>query len=340
MARGAWAMSAKVAAAVLILILAAGGFFYLNVKGAAEAETAEELRLSGNVDVREVSLAFRQSDRISEIFAEEGDTVTTGQVLAKLDSRELELTIAAAKSQVHAQEAALLKLKNGNRPEDIAQAESKVRAARADADNAFQHFDKIRRVYEETDGSAITRDELETARLTYNAKVAALEEAQQAHSLAAAGARYEDIAAAEGQLQYLKDELARQEFLLTQYELVSPTDGVIRSRLLEVGDMASPSAPLFKISLNTKKWVRAYVSEPDLGKIFEGQPAQIFIDSLPNAPIAGQIGYISDTAEFTPKTVQTDELRTSLVYEIRVFADDGKNLLRLGMPATVVIPLK
>ena len=130
--------------------------------------------------------------------------------------------------------------------------------------------------------------------------------------------------------------------MLTQYDLVSLTDGVIRSHLIEVGDMASPSAPVFKISLNAKKWIRAYVNETDLGKIFEGKPppAQIFVDSFLNAPISGQIGCISDTAEFTPKTVQTDELRTSLVYEIRVFVSDDKNILRLGMPATVVIPLK
>lgn len=333
-------MNRKFAAVVLIILMAAGGYFYFSRQSAVEAERAGELRLSGNADVREVTLAFRQSDRIAEIFVEEGDSVKTGQLLAKLDNRELKLTIDAAKSQIVAQEANLLKLKNGNRPEDIAQAESKVRAAQADADNAFQHFDKIRRVHEETQGSAITRDELETARLNYSGKAATLEEARQAYNLAVSGARYEDIAAAEGQLQYLKDELARQEFLLTQYDLISPTDGVIRSRLLEVGDMASPAAPIFKISLNTKKWVRAYVKESDLGKIYEGKAAQVFIDSFPNAPIDGQIGYISSTAEFTPKTVQTDELRTSLVYEIRVFVNDERNVLRMGMPATVVVSLR
>ena len=89
---------------------------------------------------------------------------------------------------------------------------------------------------------------------------------------------------------------------------------MIRSRLLEVWDMASPSSPIFKISLNERKWIRAYVNETDLGKVFEGQTAKILNDSYPNEEIFGQIGYISSTAEFTPKTVQTDELRTSLVY--------------------------
>ena len=104
--------------------------------------------------------------------------------------------------------------------------------------------------------------------------------------------------------------------------------------------MASSATPIFKISLNDKKWVRAYINETDLGKIFEGQTAKIFVDSLPNENLTGQIGYISSTAEFTPKTVQTDELRTSLVYEIRVYVNDEKNILRMGMPATVRIDLK
>ena len=127
--------------------------------------------------------------------------------------------------------------------------------------------------------------------------------------------------------------------MLDQYVLRAPADGVIRSRLMEVGDMASPQQPVFKISLNTKKWVRAYVKELDLGRIYEGQSANVYIDSNPNKPITGQIGYISSTAEFSPKTVQTDELRTDLLYEVRVYVTDEDNVLRMGMPATVKIDL-
>ena len=126
--------------------------------------------------------------------------------------------------------------------------------------------------------------------------------------------------------------------MLSQYELRAPADGVIRSRLLQPGDMASPSAPVFKLSLLDKKWVSAYVSATDLGKIYEGQAALVSIDSQ-KEPVQGQIGYISDTAEFTPKNVQTDELRTALVYEIRVYVDDPDNVLRMGMPATVKVNL-
>ncbi len=333
-------MPKKIFAVILLVLIAVGAFFYSNHAEKVQAERSTSLKLFGNVDVREVTLAFRQSDRISEIFVEEGDLVKQGQLLARLDSRELQLTAEKARSQIKIQEAVLLRLKNGTRPEDLAKIQAQVTAAEKILLDARQHYERIQKVYDETDGSAITRDELTSARLNYENKAAQLEQAQQSLNLAQSGTRYEEIIEAEAQLKHFQDELARLEFLLTQYELFSPTNGVIRSKLLEVGDMASPSTPLFKISLNEKKWIRAYVNETDLGKVFEGQTAKISIDSYPNEEISGQIGYISSTAEFTPKTVQTDELRTSLVYEIRVYVDDPKNILRLGMPATVEIDLK
>ena len=102
--------------------------------------------------------------------------------------------------------------------------------------------------------------------------------------------------------------------------------------------MAGPSTPVYKLSLLGKKWVRAYLKETDLPRIYEGQAAEVLVDGYDGA-IEGQVGYIADTAEFTPKTVQTDELRTALVYEVRVYVDDADNVLRLGMPATVKIQL-
>ena len=99
--------------------------------------------------------------------------------------------------------------------------------------------------------------------------------------------------------------------------------------------MATPQKAVFALAIIDPKWVRAYVSEPDLGKVREGMKASIVVDSFPGRRFEGWIGFISPMAEFTPKAVQTEELRTSLVYEGRVFVKDPDNGLRLGMPATV-----
>ena len=300
-----------------------------------QQDNQEELVLQGNVDVREVSLAFRQSDRILEMLAEEGDGVQKGQVLARLDTQELKLQLQRLNAEIAAQQSTVDKLHNGTRPEEIRQAEGNLRQAQAAAEHAAGVYQRKRDIY--TSIAGISQQELDNAYHDMEAKQATMSVAEAALQEAKAGPRQEDIAGAEAGLQALRNEQLRYIYLLSQYELQAPDDGVIRSRLLEAGDMASPSKPVFKLSLPGKKWVRAYVPETELGRVYEGQQARVYIDSLPGKAIDGQVGYISGTAEFTPKHVQTEELRTSLVYEVRVYVDDADNVLRLGMPATVRI---
>ena len=300
-----------------------------------QQDNQEELVLQGNVDVREVSLAFRQSDRILEMLAEEGDRVQKGQVLARLDTRELKLQLQRLNAEIAAQQSTVDKLHNSTRPEEIRQAEGNLRQAQAAAEHAAGVYQRKRDIY--TSIAGISQQELDNAYHDMEAKQATMSVAEAALQEAKAGPRQEDIAGAEAGLQALRNEQLRYIYLLSQYELQAPDDGVIRSRLLEAGDMASPSKPVFKLSLPGKKWVRAYVPETELGRVYEGQQARVYIDSLPGKAIGGQVGYISGTAEFTPKHVQTEELRTSLVYEVRVYVDDADNVLRLGMPATVRI---
>lgn len=300
-----------------------------------QQDNQEELVLQGNVDVREVSLAFRQSDRILEMLAEEGDRVQKGQVLARLDTRELKLQLQRLNAEIAAQQSTVDKLHNGTRPEEIRQAEGNLRQAQAAAEHAAGVYQRKRDIY--TSIAGISQQELDNAYHDMEAKQATMSVAEAALQEAKAGPRQEDIAGAEAGLQALRNEQLRYIYLLSQYELQAPDDGVIRSRLLEAGDMASPSRPVFKLSLPGKKWVRAYVPETELGRVYEGQQARVYIDSLPGKAIDGQVGYISGTAEFTPKNVQTEELRTSLVYEVRVYVDDADNVLRLGMPASVRI---
>lgn len=320
---------------VLFLALIAAGIAIYFYQAEKERDAGGELVLLGNVDVREVSLAFRQSDRLLEVLAEEGDRVQKGQVLARLDGGELDLQMQKLNAEIAVQQSTVDKLHNGTRPEEIRRAEANLRQARAAAEHAAGVYRRRRDIFDSIAG--ISRQELDNARHDLDAKNAALSAAEAAWQEAEAGPRQEDIAGAEAGLRALRDEQLRYIYLLSQYELQAPAEGVIRSRLLEAGDMASPSKPVFTLSLLDKKWVRAYVPETELGRIYEGQRALVYIDSQPEKAIEGQVGYISSTAEFTPKNVETEELRTSLVYEVRVYAADTDNVLRLGMPATVKI---
>jgi HlyD family secretion protein len=133
--------------------------------------------------------------------------------------------------------------------------------------------------------------------------------------------------------------LAFAEQALADAELRAPEEGVIRERILEPGDMASPLTPVFTLALTDPVWVRAYLPETALGRVRPGASATITTDSFPDKAYRGWVGYIAPTAEFTPKNVETTELRTRLVYRMRVYACNPAGELRLGMPATVSIDL-
>ncbi len=291
----------------------------------------EPFTLYGNVDLREAELAFNASERIEDMMVEEGDRVQKGDVLARLNTETLELNIARCQADIRQQTALLDKAMNGSRSEEIAQAEARVSEAQATADNKARTYRRMEQLLANGAVSQQTRDDAAAA---YQAAAATLSNVQAARDEAVNGSRTEDISAQQAALDSLQEQLKTYEYQLSQAVLVAPQDGVIRSRLLEVGDMASPTKPVFRLSIDTLKWVRVYVPESRLGEIYEGREAKVKIDSS-SQPLTGRVGYISDTAEFTPKSVQTEELRTALVYEVRIVVDDPDHMLRMGMPATV-----
>ena len=293
----------------------------------------DELKLYGNVDIRQVSLAFEQGGRITELFAEEGDQVTRGQLLARVDVTGLRLEADRLRAEIAAQEQNLLKMKNGNRPEEIARAEAALRTAEASLEQAKRNDSRMANLRR---GNSVSVQERENALTSLRMAQGQRDEAAHALALLREGFRAEDIAMAAAQLDSAKASLAIMQHNISLGELYAPTDAVVSSRLLEPGDMASASTPVFLLSLTRPKWVRAYVTEKQLGYIRQGMKADILTDSFPD-PVPGQVGYISPTAEFTPKSVQTEDLRTSLLYEVRIVADDTGDRLRLGMPVTVII---
>ena len=288
----------------------------------------------GNIDVRQVSLAFEGSGRVAQVAVEEGDRVQSGQVLAVLDTRTLALQADQAAAQLRAQEENLRRLKNGARPAEIAQARSRLAAARADSQRARREQARLERIATASAGAVSVQD-VDRARSAARVAQAAVKERQDALALVQEGARREEIDAAYAQVAAARAQLALLRHQLDQGELRAPVAAVVRSRLLEPGDMASPQRPVLALVVTSPKWARIYVDESSLGQVKPGQVAQLSVDSMPGRTLAGKIGYISSVAEFTPKSVQTEVLRTSLVYEVRVLVDDPDEALRLGQPVTV-----
>ena len=294
------------------------------------------LTLYGNVDIREVQLAFNDADRIIRMFVQEGDFVKPGELLAEIDERRYAANADQARRKVEAQKQMLVRLLNGSRPEEIVQARSTMEALLAAMRNAEIIY---RRDLELRRKQVISQQTLDDAESKFKEAVGNYDAARQAWILAVKGPRIEDIENARAALKADEAALALAERELADTKLYAHSEGVIEDRILEPGDMASPGGPVFTVALMNPLWVRTYLPEIYLGKVYLGMKASITTDSYPGKVFHGWIGYISPTAEFTPKNVETPELRTRLVYQVRVYACNPQNELRLGMPATVTITL-
>lgn len=319
--------------AAIVLLAVAGGLLYwlLHPTGAANV-----LTLYGNVDIREAQPAFNDTGPVAQMTVTEGSRVRKGELIARIDDVRYGARLAEARHKAANLRAVLLRLMHGSRPQEIAQARATLEGLRAVYQNAETNYARTLALTPQGIASVQDRDDAQaqvrSARSNYQA-------ALQTYRLAVDGPRHEDIVAARSAYHAA---LAAQAFAareLADTRLYAPAAGVIEDRILEPGDMASPSTPVYTIALTSPLWVRAYVPEPDLGKIALGMPARITTDSFPGRHYRGWVGYISPTAEFTPKTVETPELRTQLVYQVRIYACDARGELRLGMPATVTIDL-
>jgi HlyD family secretion protein len=319
-------------AMVIVAALAGGAFVYLR----DGSEVSGELTLHGNVDIRQVELAFNASGRISRIDVNEGDPVKSGQVLARLDTERLNLSLRQAEAQTAAQQEAVNRLEAGSRPEEIRQAQAQRDAARVSMDDAENFY---RRQQSLAERNFISRQQADTARFARDKARAQWRAVSETARLTELGPRREDIAAARATLIVYEAVAAQLRHDIAEGELYAPSDGVIDKRILEVGDMASPQKTVFTLALTEPLWVRVWLPGMQLGRVPLGARAAIYTDSHSGKAYSGWVGYVSPSAEFTPKSVETTEVRSSLVYQTRVYVCSGAGELRQGMPATVKIAL-
>ncbi|PIP01103.1 secretion protein HlyD [Pleomorphomonas carboxyditropha] len=289
----------------------------------------------GNVDIRQVSLGFRVGGRLAAVAVEEGDAVKTGDVLARLDAGPYEIAVRAAEENVAALGATLDKLKAGARPSEIEQARAAYEEQVASLANAEQALSRAGQLRSQ---GTVAQSNLDAATATRDMASARVASAKAALALIEEGSRAEDIAGAEAQLRAAEAQLDSARTSLADTELKAPADGVILSRVSEPGAIVASSTNVLVLALTEPVWVRAYVSEADLGRVHPGLKVKVTSDGTTGAGYQGQVGFISPVAEFTPKSVETPDLRTDLVYRLRIIVDHPGKDLRQGMPVTVHLP--
>ena len=269
---------------ILVIIGIAAGVYYWQYKTNHSAQEGNDLVLYGNVDIREVRVAFNGNEHVSEMLVDEGQPVKAGQLLARLQTERLQAAMDRARAD--------------------------VAAAKAEAHAAQLNYERIQSL---TARKLASKSEADVAEATSRATTAR-------------------VASAEA-------VMAETEQALNDANLYAPVDGIIRERIVERGDFVTPQSPIYTLALTDPVWVRTYLPESYLGQIKPGTRAQITTDSFPGKIYNGWVGSISPTAEFTPKNVETPDLRTRLVYQVRVFVCNPQGELRLGMPATVSVSL-
>lgn len=319
---------AVVMALIIAIILAAsgGGWMWYH------SRQNQPLTLYGNVDIRTVNMSFRVVGRLASLTVDEGDTIKAGQVLGELDRAPYQNALLQAKANVSTAQAKYELAMAGYRAEEIAQATAAVTQAQAAYDYAQNFYQRQQGLWK---SRTISANDLENARSARDQAQASLKSAQDKLSQFRAGNRPQEIAQAKASVEQAEAQLAQAGLDLQDTTLIAPSGGVLLTRAVEPGSMLNAGSTVLTLSLTRPVWVRAYVDERNLHLAQPGREILLYTDGRADKPYHGKIGFVSPSAEFTPKTVETPDLRTDLVYRMRIIVTDADDALRQGMPVTL-----
>ena len=315
------------------LVVGAGAFYAYRREQSLDVTESSALSYYGNVELRRVNMSFRVGGRVSEILAEEGEFLTKGQVFARIDREPFDVELAAAQAACDQAQFVFEKATNGPRRQEIEEARAQAteyKAVLALAETELARNEGL------IDKKAVSQSGYDASLSQRDVAKARLARAEATVELLEEGTRREDVALAKAALAQAEAVLKKAEIAAKDTELVAPNDGILLTRVVENGAMVSAGQTVATLSLRDVVWVYIFVEEPDLGKVVQGTRAEIRTDSSDKV-YHGHIGYVSPEAEFTPKTVETPNLRTNLVYRARVVVDDPDHGLRQGAPVDVAL---
>lgn len=301
-------------------------------KGHPEAR----LQLSGNIEVIQVEASFRVAGKVLERPVDEGQVVQAGQLLARLDAKDLEQQVAMRQADSAVARAALDAMLAGSRKEEIEASKATLEQASADLRRLEPDEARLRDLYQK--GILSVRD-YQASRAALEAARGKVQQADQQYALVRKGPRKEDIDQARARFDQTQQALGLAQTQLGFATLTAPSAGVILSKNIEPMEYVAPGTAVVTMANLGQVWLRAFVEESDLGRVKVGQQAFITTDTFPGKRYEGRVAFISSEAEFTPKTVQTRKERTKLVYRIKIDIPNPAMELKPGMPVDAEITL-
>jgi HlyD family secretion protein len=314
----------------------------------APEEPSNTLRVSGHVEATEVQVSGDVGGRLLELRVSEGDRVAAGDVIARLDTRDIELQIERVRADRAAADAQLRFIQAGPRPQDIRQAEAQVDAARADAaavaadlKAAEADLARFESLLAANAGSQKQRDDararVDIARERERGARDRVRAAAEVVSRLQAGATREEIEAARARVAAADAQIALLDKARTDATITSPAAGIVTQKLVDAGEVVAPRMPLVVVTDLDHAWANLFVPEPAMPRISLGQNAVVMTDA--GNRIEGKVTYLSPQAEFTPRNVQTADERSKLVYRIKVSVDNRQGILKPGMPVDAELTL-
>ena len=325
-------MKRKVIPVVILVVVAAAAYWYFSRR---QHQTEGAIEASGTVEATEAVLGFATGGRITEVRVREGDRVTAGQVLARLDTLETTARLLQARAQVDAAKASLLEMERGTRIEELEQARAELESAERTLSDADTELQRTKRL---AASKVVAQQQLDRAQVTYDVSKARRDQASAQLRLLEAGPRIEKIAAQRAQVAMAEAQVKSLEAALNDEIIKAPFDAIVSTKHHEPGEAVSANAPVLSLMNPGDRWVRIYIPEPRVGAVRLSTPATIRTDTYPDKRYKGEIYWVAEEAEFTPRNVQTTEERVKLVYaaKVRVLADTALEL-KPGMPADVYL---
>ncbi len=318
------------------------------------------IQANGRIEGDRVSVASKVSGRVTALLVREGDTVTTGQVLARLDDEQIRAKVeqakqalAALEAQREAAEQALavsrkeVPLAISTAQAALAHARAQLRSSEIHAQQAERDAARMERLFitgaverHRYEQAALARDTAQNQRVVAREAVVASEQ-----QLTQAQLGYDRIRAKEGEVRALHAQVSQAraalreaETLLEEFSITAPTDGTVTTRMADIGEVVAAGTPLLTIVNLDRLYLQVYVPEREIGKVRRGLPAQIYSDAFPGQAFPATVRYIASRAQFTPKEVQTPDERVKLVFAVRLYLDENPDhRLTPGLPADALI---
>ncbi|MFZ5648946.1 MAG: HlyD family secretion protein [Bacillota bacterium] len=323
-------MKKRIAGIVILLVVASASYWGYTRHS---TEKTVGIQASGTIEATEVNLSARTPGTLEFVSVKQGEAVKKGQLVARVIRNELAAQKERDSLAVQKAEAQLSDIASGAREQEINEARAAVSTAQANYDKANSDYSRAQALHQ---GGAISEADLEKAETSLKVAKNQLDSARSRLSLLESGSRPDQIKAAMVELERNRAVLKATEALLEDTNVTSPIDGTVVTRNYEPGEFVPAGAPVVTVADLSDLWIRIYVSTDDLPAVRLGQEVSFTVSGTPEV-FRGTVIEIASKGEFTPKTIQTKQERTNIVYAVKVKIENKSGIFKPGMPADVAI---